>query len=229
MSAGSRFTCLTPMLKAIRSGRARFHRGSTAASSEHRLRQELILGIGGVRALRAIGIKPTYWHATKDTRRSILLERLRGRGRGRRTFDEARERGRPETGIHDPHSGCSRARRVYRPMTDRYFGHFWPQLGMYAGGVLRAWRTRNQRQWLQSHRSFDAVGDFRNGVSLKHGEITREMWHDIWPGTPVDDAPITSITNGVHLQTWMTSPTNGRCAAGFPAGATRRPTRPPGM
>ena len=47
------------------------------------------------------------------------------------------------------------------------------------------------------------LADHRNGVSKKHGEITRGMWHDIWPGTPIDDVPITSITNGVHLQTWI--------------------------
>ena len=89
---------------------------------------------------------------------------------------------------------------------DRYFSHFWPELGL----------TREEFLALGHH---DASGDgfnmtalsmrlsgFRNGVSARHGEITRAMWHDLWPDVEPPLVPITSITNGVHLPTWISAP-----------------------
>jgi glycogen phosphorylase len=173
---------------------------------EHRLRQEKILGIGGVRALRAMGINPVYWHGNEGHAGFHLLERVREWVAQGLTFDEAAQRV-IASSVFTSHTPVPAGHDVFPPyLVDRYFSYFWPQLGL----------TRQDFLALGHH---DASGDgfnmtalsmrlsgFRNGVSARHGEITRAMWHDLWPDVEPPVTPITSITNGVHLPTWITPP-----------------------
>jgi starch phosphorylase len=173
---------------------------------EHRLRQEKILGIGGVRALRAMGIAPVYWHGNEGHAGFHLLERAREWVANGLTFAEAAERI-EESSVFTSHTPVPAGHDVFPPhQMDRYFSYFWPELGL----------TREQFLELGHH---DASGDgfnmtalsmrlsgYRNGVSARHGEITRAMWHDLWPGVPAARIPLTSITNGVHLPTWISPP-----------------------
>jgi starch phosphorylase len=88
-------------------------------------------------------------------------------------------------------------------MIDRYFGHFWEQMGM----------TQEEFFELGEHGGIDVgfnltalsmrLAEQRNGVSERHGEITRIMWNDVWPERTPENVPITSVTNGVHLPTWI--------------------------
>jgi starch phosphorylase len=170
---------------------------------EHRLRQEIILGIGGVRALRALGYNPAYWHANEGHAAFSLLERLREAVVRGEPFESARRRVVAST-VFTTHTPVPAGHDHFGPeLMDRYFGHFWPQLGI-------------DRDTFFALGAFDETGaDFnmtavsmrlanqRNGVSKKHGEVTRAMWNGIWPDRPVEDVPVQSITNGVHLQTWI--------------------------
>ncbi|CAA9552268.1 MAG: Glycogen phosphorylase [uncultured Thermomicrobiales bacterium] len=172
---------------------------------EHRLRQEIVLGIGGVRALRALGIAPDYWHANEGHAAFHLLERVREHVAGGSTFDQAAARVRATT-IFTSHTPVPAGHDVFSPeQMDRYFGGFWGGLGLDRGAFLAL------GQHAESHDGFNLtalslrLAGHRNAVSERHGEITRDMWHEIWPGVSPAVVPITSITNGVHLSTW-TSP-----------------------
>jgi starch phosphorylase len=170
---------------------------------EHRLRQEKILGIGGVRALRAMAVNPVYWHGNEGHAGFHLLERCREWVSQGCTFAEASQRV-IASSVFTSHTPVPAGHDVFPPyLMDRYFEYYWPQLGL----------TRDEFLALGHH---DATGDgfnmtalsmrlsgFRNGVSVRHGEITRAMWRDLWPGVEAPLVPITSITNGVHLPTWI--------------------------
>lgn len=173
---------------------------------EHRLRQEIILGIGGVRALRALGIEPAYWHANEGHAAFHLLERLREYTQAGLSFDEAARRVRATT-IFTSHTPVPAGHDVFPPeMIDRYFGHFWPQLGIDREAFLALGRHAATGDGFNLTALSLRLAEQRNGVSVRHGEITRMMWHDVWPGVEPENAPITSVTNGVHLPTWITPP-----------------------
>lgn len=169
---------------------------------EHRLRQELILGIGGVRALRKLGIEPAYWHANEGHAAFHLLERLRELVVGGMSVENAEARVRATT-VFTTHTPVPAGHDVFPPaLMDRYFWNFWPRLGMTRDEFLALGEHGGGEGFNLTALSMRLAGH-RNGVSLKHGEITRAMWHDIWPGVGPSHAPVTSITNGVHLPTWI--------------------------
>jgi starch phosphorylase len=185
--------------------------------SEHRLRQELILGIGGVRALRAIGVSPTYWHANEGHAAFHMLERIRELVEDGATFAEAADGVRPCT-IFTTHTPVPAGHDVFsHELMDRYFHHFIPQLGI----------TRDELYALGQHGegtgAFNMtalsmrLADHRNGVSEIHGDISRQMWGDIWGYENSEDVPIGSITNGVHLQSWMATSTINVLRRYFPS------------
>jgi starch phosphorylase len=169
---------------------------------EHRLRQEIILGIGGVRALQALGIQPAYWHANEGHAALHLLERIREHVQEGLTFEEA-ERRVQETTVFTSHTPVPAGHDIFPwHLVDRYFGHYWPQLGLDREGFLELGRHGASDGFNLTALSL-RLANQRNGVSTRHGEITRLMWSDVWPNLDPDEVPITSITNGVHLPTWV--------------------------
>ncbi|MGH2558644.1 MAG: alpha-glucan family phosphorylase [Thermomicrobiales bacterium] len=170
---------------------------------EHRLRQELILGVGGVRALRAMGIEPAYWHANEGHAAFHLLERARELVAGGLSFAEAAARLRERT-IFTSHTPVAAGHDVFWPdLMDRYFGHFWSQLGLDREAFLALGHHDASGNGFNLTALSLRLAAYRNGVSERHGEITRAMWHEVWPGLATEDVPITSVTNGVHLPTWV--------------------------
>ncbi len=173
---------------------------------EHRLRQELILGVGGVRALRAMGIAPTYWHANEGHSAFHLLERVREYVAAGLTFDEAAERVRATT-IFTTHTPVPAGHDVFPPeLMDRYFAHFWPQLGLDREQFLALGRHEKTDHGFNMTALSFRLANQRNAVSERHGEITRTMWADLWPGKEPDEVPVTHVTNGIHLPTWTAAP-----------------------
>ncbi|MDP9356022.1 MAG: alpha-glucan family phosphorylase [Chloroflexota bacterium] len=170
---------------------------------EHRLRQEIILGIGGVRALRGMGIDPAYWHANEGHAALHLLERVRELVVGGLDFEAAAEQVRATT-VFTTHTPVPAGHDVFGPdMIDRYFGHYWPQLGLDRERFLALGRHEATGDGFNLTALSLRLAGHRNGVSERHGEITRTQWGDIWPGVAPSVVPITSITNGVHLPTWI--------------------------
>ncbi len=172
---------------------------------EMRISQEIILGIGGVRALRQLGYKPTVWHMNEGHSAFLGLERARQLVKEEGlSFAEAVEAVRSSS-IFTTHTPVAAGHDAFEfQLVERYFYNYWPDLGIGRDEFLSlarhdmAWGPRFSMTVLALRMSGRA-----NGVSELHGEVSREMWHSFWPDIPVEEVPISHITNGVHQQTWI--------------------------
>lgn len=170
--------------------------------TEHRLRQEIVLGIGGVRLLRALGIEPTYWHANEGHAALSMVERVREYVQQGMSFEEAQQLVRAST-VFTTHTPVPAGHDIFPPeMIDRYFARYWPELDLDREGFLALGRHGDDPGFNFTALSL-RLSAHRNGVSEKHGEVSRQMWHDIWSDASPETAPIQSITNGIHLRTWI--------------------------
>lgn len=175
-----------------------------AGGRELRLKQEWILGAGGVRVLRALGIAPATWHANEGHAAFMLVERLRELTCGGVPLDEAVPRVRA-TSVFTTHTPVPAGHDVFTPgQLEQCAGPIWDELGVSRDRFLALGRHPDL-----DHGAFHMtalairLSERVNGVSRRHGEITRDMWRLMWPDREVRDVPIRHVTNGVHLQTWM--------------------------
>jgi starch phosphorylase len=172
---------------------------------EIRIAQEIVLGIGGVRALRALNFRPSVWHMNEGHSAFLGLELARELVEDQElSFDEARQvvaAGNIFT-THTPVAAGNDAFPLW--LIDKYFHGFWPRLGLTREAFLDI--GREDRPWGPTF-SMTVLGlrlsAQHNGVSQLHGHVARKMWHFLWPHTPVDEVPISHITNGIHTYTWL--------------------------
>jgi starch phosphorylase len=169
-----------------------------------RISQEIVLGLGGVRALRALGYNPAVWHLNEGHSAFLMLERVRELVAAGRTFEEASELVRAST-IFTTHTPVSAGHDAFPlPLIDRHFGKFWPQIGLDRQGFLEL--GRQDESWTESFSmsalAFHLSSRF-NAVSEMHGRVARQMWSSLWPRTEPEQSPIQYITNGVHTGTWL--------------------------
>ncbi len=171
---------------------------------EMRLCQEILLGIGGVRMLRALGISPSVWHANEGHSAFLTLERVRELVHLGSSHAEASETVRQST-VFTTHTPVPAGHDVFpHQLIERYFAGYWEQLGLSRSEFLRLGETSTSH----SH-GFNMtalvmrLSAHVNGVSREHGRVTREMWQHFWPGLQTDQVPIRSITNGIHAPTWI--------------------------
>ena len=175
-----------------------------SGDSEHRIRQEIMLGIGGVRALRALGIEPTVWHMNEGHSAFLILECAREKVKAGATFDEAAASIRQHS-LFTTHTPVPAGHDAFPfHMVEQYFAGYWDELGLTREQFLDL--GRHDEEWGTSFNmtvlALNMAGQ-ANGVSKLHGEISRDMWHSVWPDRAVEDVPITSVTNGVHVPTWV--------------------------
>jgi starch phosphorylase len=167
---------------------------------EYRLRQEIALGIGGVRVLRAFDIEPAVWHANEGHVAFMLLERLREAVRSGMSFTDAKEFVR-KSSMFTTHTPVPAGHDAFPfELIERYFWHFWPELGIDREQFLDL--GRHQEPWGEAFNMTTLsmnLSEFRNAVSVKHREVTEEMWPQFVKG----DDTIKSVTNGVHIRTWL--------------------------
>ncbi|HLJ81984.1 MAG TPA: alpha-glucan family phosphorylase [Ktedonobacterales bacterium] len=172
---------------------------------EMRIAQEIVLGIGGVRALRALKIDALVWHMNEGHSAFLNLERCRELVNGLGVpFAVAREIAAANS-IFTTHTPVAAGNDVFNDdLIDRYFADFWPNLGLD-----REQFQNIARQELSWGSGFSMtilalrLSAQHNGVSRLHGDVSRRMWHFLWPDIEVDEVPIGSITNGVHTATWL--------------------------
>lgn len=177
-----------------------------AGDSETRIRQEIMLGIGGVRALRRLGIAPAVWHMNEGHSAFLILELIReyvGQGL---SFEQAREKVRAQT-VFTTHTPVPAGHDAFSlNMVEQYFHGFWDQMGinrdqfLALGGHQESWGFAFNMTILALRQAGQS-----NGVSALHGAVSRDMWQEVWPDKAESDIPISSITNGVHLPTWISS------------------------
>jgi starch phosphorylase len=184
-------------------------RGTTAqlygGDRENRIRQEIVLGVGGIRALKAMGITPTVVHMNEGHSAFSALERINllRKDQGL-SFDAAREVVRAST-VFTTHTPVPAGNDTFAPDLARaYFEEYAKELGI-SWPVLLGYGRVNPRD---DGEPFGVtplslrLSAHANGVSKLHGLVSRHMWQNIWPKTPVEDTPIDSVTNGIHTSSW---------------------------
>jgi starch phosphorylase len=170
---------------------------------QHRIRQELVLGIGGVRMLRALGAQPTVFHMNEGHSAFLQLERLRELVEEGVSRDAAVERLRAST-VFTTHTPVPAGNEIFDAwLVQRNVGHLVEQLGWTWDEFVALGRTTPNESGFGLTPFALRTADWANGVSELHGEVSREMWQAVWPSRSVDEVPIGSVTNGVHSRTWM--------------------------
>ncbi|MCK4999009.1 MAG: alpha-glucan family phosphorylase [Anaerohalosphaera sp.] len=179
--------------------------------TEMRICQEIILGIGGLHALAAMGIEPTVCHMNEGHAAFMALERVkRLRNEKSMTFDEAVEAAKSSNifTVHTPVAAGNDEFTV--SLMDKYFGHYYGELGINRKQFLGLGRLNPEDEAETFKMPVLAIrmSSYRNGVSHLHGEVSRKIWCNLWPDLPVSEVPIQSITNGVHAKTWLSGELN---------------------
>lgn len=171
---------------------------------EYRLRQEWILGVGGVRVLRALGVTPGAWHANEGHAAFMMVERLREEVAGGVELTDAMDRVRRRT-VFTTHTPVPAGHDHFPPaLVERVCREYPRELGLDLDGFMGLGRHPEGGDG-SFHMTAAAIrlSSHVNGVSVLHGKVSREMWRTMWPGRDADHVPIHGITNGVHLGTWM--------------------------
>ncbi len=171
---------------------------------ENRLRQELVLGIGGIRILRQLGLEPTVFHMNEGHSAFLQLERMRESVEGQcLSADEAIERLRAST-VFTTHTPVSAGNEVFDPeLVRRHLDGLVERCGLTWDEFAALGKAHPEDGGFGLTPFALRTSKYANGVSELHGAVSREMWHGLWPDRPVEEAPITSITNGVHQRTWI--------------------------
>lgn len=171
---------------------------------ETRIQQEIILGIGGVRALRALGITPTVWHLNEGHAAFVALQRIRELLEKGQTFDAALQQVRQST-VFTTHTPVPAGHDAFPfHLVEKHLAGSWGEIGQHRQEFLSLGEYDNGSgsQFNMTALALRTSAHI-NGVSALHGEVTRAMWRPMWPDTPADQLPVRSITNGVHVPTWM--------------------------
>jgi starch phosphorylase len=171
-----------------------------------RLRQEIALGVGGVRALLALGLRPRIFHMNEGHCAFLGLERIRYLIEEQRvSFREALEIV-AASGVFTTHTPVPAGIDVFSPeQMDRYFGACRAACGVSRDEFLDLGRVHAGRREEPFNMAVLAIrtASVINGVSRLHARVSRAMWSDVWPGVPADEIPISHVTNGVHSQSWI--------------------------
>ena len=171
-----------------------------------RISQEIVLGFGGVRMLRRLGVNPTVWHLNEGHVAFSCFERIREYMQDRElSFDAAQEAVKSAT-VFTTHTPVPAGNEAFSLLQmDRYFRDFCKQLGIGLRSLLQLGlqTDENGSKYFSMTVLALRLSCKSNGVSQLHGKVSQRMWAHVWPGVPVEENPITSITNGVHTQTWI--------------------------
>jgi starch phosphorylase len=173
---------------------------------EMRIRQEILLGIGGLRALHEMGIKPTVCHMNEGHSAFLALERVRLlMETARLSFEEARE-ATSISNVFTTHTPVRAGMDYFPPeLMDAYLSGYYSQLGLTRDEFLALGRQNpdDPKEYFSMPILAIKLSSYLNGVSRFHGAVSRKLWANIWPGLPTEEVPIVSITNGVHIRSWI--------------------------
>ncbi len=174
--------------------------------NDTRIRQEIVLGIGGMRALEALGLKPTVFHMNEGHSAFLALERIRlFIQRQNLSFEEALEATRVNN-VFTTHTPVPAGIDLFDPgLVYHYFNQFCRDAGIEFDRFMALGRRNASDMSEPLSMAILALNAsaYRNAVSRLHREVSQEMWHSLWPTLPVWETPITSITNGVHMPSWL--------------------------
>jgi starch phosphorylase len=169
-----------------------------------RLRQEWILGVGGVRVLRAVGVDPAAWHANEGHAAFMLVERLREHCVAGVPFQAAAEQVRSSS-VFTTHTPVPAGHDTFdNAKVEQCTGPVWTDMGIDRDAFLALGKHPTETAG-HFHMTVCALrlSRYVNGVARKHGEVSRGIWSALWPGREAARVPIVHVTNGVHKATWM--------------------------
>ena len=174
--------------------------------TDMRIRQEIVLGIGGHRALEALGLVPSVLHLNEGHAAFAALERVRRLMAMRNlSFAEAREVASAGL-VFTTHTMVAAGHDYFPPdLMNRYFGECPRELGLSQREFLGLGRKNpadESESFCMTTLALRLAGR-SNGVARLHGEVTRRMWQVLWPAVPEDEVPVAHITNGVHFLSWI--------------------------
>lgn len=171
---------------------------------EFRVRQEIVLGMGGFRALRAMGIHPQVFHMNEGHSAFLGLERTREYVRNEGLDFSSALQVVASSSIFTTHTPVPAGNDAFsKELMTKYFSDYPAQVGitferLFALGQATVDPENTFSMTILAFR----MSRFANGVSKLHGEVSRGLWKNVWKDVPENEVPITSITNGVHIKTW---------------------------
>ncbi len=171
---------------------------------EMRIRQEIVLGMGGPRALAALGLKPAVYHMNEGHAAFLGLERIRHFHRAHQLDFRSALQIVAAAGIFTTHTPVPAGNDAFsRELIHRYFAGYPAEVGIDFDFFFSLGQTtKNPTNDFSMTVLALRTSRHANGVSKLHGEVSKGLWKDVWSGVPEDEVPITSITNGIHTKTW---------------------------
>ena len=173
---------------------------------EMRIRQEIILGMGGVNLLRRLGLKPTIYHMNEGHSAFLNLEVIKNIIKEKQvSFEVARDIASSKT-VFTTHTPVPAGNDIFPiELVEKYFKDFWPRLGLTREEFLKLGMKPcdNLEPGFNMGILALKIAGKKNGVSKLHGEVSRELFSDVWPHIAPSESPITYVTNGVHTCTWL--------------------------
>jgi len=170
---------------------------------EMRIQQEIVQGIGGIRVLRALAVDPLVFHLNEGHSAFLVLERARELVEAGQSFEEARQAVQATT-VFTTHTPVPAGHDVFPfHLIEKYFHAYWPCLGLSREQFLELGSHAGERPGFNMTALALRLCGQCNGVSKLHGEVARRMFQSVWPDRPVEQVPITHVTNGVHVPAWI--------------------------
>jgi len=173
---------------------------------EIRVQQEIVLGIGGVRALKALGSQPAVWHLNEGHAAFVVLQRIRDQIESGASFDSALDEVRRTT-VFTTHTPVPAGHDAFPfSLVETHLAGCWGSLGEYRERFMQlgAYDNGSGPQFNMTALALRTAGAV-NAVSQLHGVVTRDMWAPMWPGVEAQRRPVRAITNGVHMPTWLSN------------------------
>src|SRR5437763_8002034 len=169
-----------------------------------RIEQEIVLGVGGARALAAMGLKPTVWHMNEGHAAFLVLERMRGIMHGGIDLAGALEAVASDT-IFTTHTAVEAGHdRFDKATIERYFADMLKEFSLAPEALFALGAAPGSDEFDMTALAVRG-STFHNGVSRVHRDVTAQMLRELWPQVPVDEKPVGYVTNGVHTATFLST------------------------
>ncbi len=178
------------------------------ADRDYRLRQEILLGMGGVKALRRLGITPSSYHMNEGHSAFMVLERIQtAMNEKGLSFSESLELIKSNT-IFTTHTPVDAGNERFNgDLIEKYFSSYASSIGLSFNEFMRLGKVKGDERNVFEMTVLALNSAFKaNGVSRLHGVVSRHMWKTVWKGVPVCEVPIDHITNGIHVPSYVGSP-----------------------
>ena len=173
---------------------------------EMRIRQEIVLGMAGVRVLKTLGYNPTLYHMNEGHSSFLTLELIKNIMQEKQvSFDMAKEIATVQT-VFTTHTPVPAGNDIFDiSLVDQYFNKFWPKLGIDRETFLKLGMKDcdNLEPGFNMGILALRIAGKKNGVSKLHGEVSRELFSEVWSNIAEDESPITYVTNGIHTCSWL--------------------------